>query len=97
MFELRQILSEEDWRKTRLVIIGGCRGQDDWKLLQDLKDLSKHFSVEDNVEFHPNLPFKDLLAEFGKATSLCLFESKLFLFYFKLFKVLYYLDCQNDP
>ena len=68
MFELRQILSEEDWRKTRLVIIGGCRGQDDWKLLQDLKDLSKHFSVEDNVEFHPNLPFKDLLAEFGKAT-----------------------------
>ena len=68
MFELRQILTEEDWARTRLVIIGGCRGQDDWKLLQDLKDLSKHFSVEDNVEFHPNLPFSDLLSEFGKAT-----------------------------
>ena len=68
MFELRQILSEEDWARTRLVIIGGCRGQDDWKLLQDLKDLSKHFSVEDNVEFLPNLPFKELLAEFGRAT-----------------------------
>ena len=68
MFELRQILSEEDWARTRLVIIGGCRGQDDWKLLQDLKDLSKHFSVEGNVEFHPNLPFSDLLSEFGKAT-----------------------------
>jgi len=68
MFELRQILTEEDWERTKLVIIGGCRGPEDWKLLQDLKDLSKHFSVEDNVEFYPNLPFKDLLTEFGKAT-----------------------------
>jgi len=68
MFELRQILTEEDWERTKLVIIGGCRGPEDWKLLQDLKDLSKHFSVEDNVEFYPNLPFKDLLEEFGKAT-----------------------------
>jgi len=68
MFELRQILTEEDWEKTKLVIIGGCRGPDDWKLLQDLKDLSKHFSVENNVEFYPNLPFNDLLVEFSKAT-----------------------------
>jgi len=68
MFELRQILPEKDWQRTKLVIIGGCRGQDDWKLLQDLKDLTKHFSVEDNVEFLPNLPFTDLLSEFGKAT-----------------------------
>ena len=68
MFELRQILPEKDWERTKLVIIGGCRGQDDWKLLQDLKDLSKHFSVEDNVTFLPNLPFSDLLSEFGKAT-----------------------------
>merc|ERR1712098_331331 len=37
-------------------------------LLQDLKDLSKHFSVENNVEFFPNLPFNDLLVEFSKAT-----------------------------
>ena len=68
MFELRQILPEKDWQRTKLVIIGGCRGQDDWKPLQDLKDLTKHFSVEDNVEFLPNLPFTDLLSEFGKAT-----------------------------
>ena len=68
MFELRQILPEKDWERTKLVIIGGCRGQDDWKLLQDLKDLSKHFSVEDNVEFLPNLPFIELLSQFGKAT-----------------------------
>merc|ERR1712198_644669 len=61
-------MGEGDWEKTKLVIIGGCRGPDDWKLLQDLKDLSKHFSVENNVEFYPNLPFNDLLVEFSKAT-----------------------------
>merc|ERR1712083_1209538 len=51
-----------------LVIVGGCRGQDDWKLVQDLKDLTKYLSVENNVEFFPNLPFSDLLAEFSKST-----------------------------
>lgn len=68
MFELRQILAEEDWDRVKLVIVGGCRGQEDWKMVQDLKDLTKYLSVEDNVEFHPNLPFSDLLAEFSKST-----------------------------
>ena len=40
MFELRQILAEEDWERVKLVIIGGCRGHDDWKLVQDLKSLA---------------------------------------------------------
>jgi len=68
MFELRQILAEEDWNKVKLVIVGGCRGKEDWKMVQDLKDLTKYLSVEDNVEFYPNLPFTDLLAEFSKST-----------------------------
>ena len=29
MFELRQILAEEDWDRVKLVIVGGCRGQED--------------------------------------------------------------------
>ena len=68
MFELRQILSEEDWDRVKLVIVGGCRGQDDWNMVKDLKDLTKHLSVENNVEFFPNLPFSDLLKEFSKST-----------------------------
>ena len=67
MFELRQIITEEEWAKVRLVIVGGCRNQEDWKLVQDLKDLTKYLSVEDNVEFKVNLPFPDLLNEFSKA------------------------------
>ena len=68
MFELRQILSEEDWARVRLVIVGGCRGRDDWTLVQDLKDLTKYLAVEENVEFRVNLPFPELLEEFSKAT-----------------------------
>ena len=41
MFELRQIITEEEWVNVRLVIVGGCRNQGDWKLVQDLKDLTK--------------------------------------------------------
>jgi len=68
MFELRQIVSEEDWAQVRLVIIGGARNQQDWTLVQDLKDLTKYLSVEDNVEFRVNLPFPALLEEFARAT-----------------------------
>ena len=32
--ELRPILSEEDWDRVKLVIVGGCRGKDDWKMLK---------------------------------------------------------------
>ena len=67
MFELRQIITEEEWTKVKLVIVGGCRNQEDWKLVQDLKDLTKYLSVEENVEFKVNLPFPDLLNEFSKA------------------------------
>ena len=66
--QIQRILAEDDWERVKLVIVGGCRGQDDWKLVQDLKDLTKYLSVENNVEFHPNLPFSDLLAEFSKST-----------------------------
>jgi alpha-1,2-mannosyltransferase len=67
MFELRQILPEEDWDRVRLVIVGGSRHREDWRLVQDLKDLTRYLSVEDNVEFHVNLPFPDLLTEFSRA------------------------------
>jgi len=67
MFELRQIVSEEQWERVRLVIVGGARGKPDWDLVKDLKDLTKYLSVEDNVEFRVNLPFPELLQEFSKS------------------------------
>ena len=57
---LRQLLDEDQWNKVRLVLIGGCRNTDDEKRVQDLQDLCKHLSVEDNVEFRINIPFQEL-------------------------------------
>jgi hypothetical protein len=34
MYELRQILPEAEWDQVRLLIIGGCRGQEDERLVQ---------------------------------------------------------------
>jgi hypothetical protein len=43
MYELRQILPEAEWDQVRLLIIGGCRGQEDERLVQ----------VSSNPEFGP--------------------------------------------
>ena len=60
MFELRQLLSDKEWDKVKLVLIGGCRNAQDEKRVQDLKDLCKHLSVENNVEFRINISFEEL-------------------------------------
>jgi len=39
---------------VRLILIGGCRDKVDEQRVQDLKDLCKHLSVEDNVDFKVN-------------------------------------------
>ena len=69
MFELRELLDDEDrWSKIRLVLIGGCRNAEDEKRVQDLRDLCRHLSVEDNVEFRINVSFHDLCEAMRTAT-----------------------------
>lgn len=51
MYQLRVILPEEVWERTRLIFIGSCRHVDDERRVQDMKDLCKHLSLENNVEF----------------------------------------------
>jgi len=63
MYELRQIISDEEWSKVKLVIIGGCRGEEDEKLVRDLRDLCKYLSVEENVELRINVGYSELLDE----------------------------------
>ena len=68
MFELRELLSAEKWNKIKLVLIGGCRNEEDEKRVNDLKDLCKHFSIENNVEFRLNVPFEELCQAMQKAS-----------------------------
>lgn len=53
--------------QLKLVIIGGCRNEEDQKRVKDLRDLCCHLSVEDNVEFKINIPFQELKDEMGSA------------------------------
>lgn len=67
MYELREIVSEDVFSNITLVLCGSCRNADDLRRVKDLKDFSKHLSLENNVEFKINIPYEELLEEFKKA------------------------------
>lgn len=68
LYELRSIIDEKVWDNLRLVLIGSCRNREDEIRVKDMQDLSKHLSIDDNVEFKVNLPYSDLVEEFKRAT-----------------------------
>ncbi|XP_043604471.1 GDP-Man:Man(3)GlcNAc(2)-PP-Dol alpha-1,2-mannosyltransferase isoform X3 [Bombus pyrosoma] len=67
MYELRSIVKEEIWEKIRLILIGSCRNFEDEVRMKDMKDLSKHFALDENVEFKLNIPYSELLSELQRA------------------------------
>lgn len=67
LYELREIVPEELFNRVTLVLCGSCRDSDDGNRVKDLMDLSKHFSLENHVEFKVNLKYDDLLTELENA------------------------------
>lgn len=67
LYELRELIPENVFENTTLVLCGSCRNQGDSERVKDLQDLSKHLSLENNVEFKVNLSYTDLLEEFANA------------------------------
>ncbi|XP_017787167.1 PREDICTED: GDP-Man:Man(3)GlcNAc(2)-PP-Dol alpha-1,2-mannosyltransferase [Nicrophorus vespilloides] len=63
LYELRELIPDQLFANVTLVMCGGCRNEDDKKLVKDLVDLSKHLSLENNVEFKVNISYQDLLKE----------------------------------
>ncbi|XP_076277936.1 ALG11 alpha-1,2-mannosyltransferase isoform X2 [Lasioglossum baleicum] len=68
MYELRSIIKEEVWDKIRLILIGSCRNAEDEVRVKDMQDLSKHFALDENVEFKLNIPYSELMSELQRAT-----------------------------
>ncbi|KZC08728.1 GDP-Man:Man(3)GlcNAc(2)-PP-Dol alpha-1,2-mannosyltransferase [Dufourea novaeangliae] len=64
MYELRSIIEE----KIRLILIGSCRDANDEMRVKDMQDLSKHFALDENVEFKLNIPYSELISELQQAT-----------------------------
>lgn len=66
-YELRNRVSENLWNTITLVFIGSVRNDEDKARVKDLQDLSKHLSLEKNVEWHINASHEQLLEQFSKA------------------------------
>lgn len=52
----------------KLVLIGGCRNQEDEDRVLMLRGLCQELGVADRVEFKLNIPFEELKKELGDAT-----------------------------
>uniref|UniRef100_A0A9L0SKH6 GDP-Man:Man(3)GlcNAc(2)-PP-Dol alpha-1,2-mannosyltransferase n=1 Tax=Equus caballus TaxID=9796 RepID=A0A9L0SKH6_HORSE len=52
----------------KLVLIGGCRNQDDELRVDQLRRLSEDLGVQENVEFKINIPFDELKNYLSEAT-----------------------------
>ncbi|KAL0879797.1 hypothetical protein ABMA27_003508 [Loxostege sticticalis] len=63
MYELRNLLVKNEmlWNKIKLVLVGSCRNAEDEERVKNLKDLAKHLSLEDSVQFVVNAPYARLL------------------------------------
>uniref|UniRef100_A0A1B0D6I2 GDP-Man:Man(3)GlcNAc(2)-PP-Dol alpha-1,2-mannosyltransferase n=1 Tax=Phlebotomus papatasi TaxID=29031 RepID=A0A1B0D6I2_PHLPP len=63
MYELRSLLVNDEplWNRLRLVIVGSCRHEEDIERMKNMKDLSKHLSLENSVEFRVNVTYQELL------------------------------------
>ncbi|XP_039748123.1 GDP-Man:Man(3)GlcNAc(2)-PP-Dol alpha-1,2-mannosyltransferase isoform X2 [Pararge aegeria] len=73
MYELRNLLIKNEmlWNKIRLVLVGSCRNAADEQRVRHLRDLAKHLSVEDNVQFCVNASYSQLL-QLYQSSSLAL-------------------------
>lgn len=63
MYELRSLLTKNEflWNKIQLVLAGSCRNAEDEERVRHLKDLAKHLSLENNVQFEVNVTYARLL------------------------------------
>lgn len=68
MYQLRQCVPEELWDRICLVFVGSCRGADDEARVKDMKDLCRHLSLENNVQFRVNVPYDELKKELQEGT-----------------------------
>ncbi|KAL2927363.1 GDP-Man:Man(3)GlcNAc(2)-PP-Dol alpha-1 2-mannosyltransferase [Bienertia sinuspersici] len=55
--------------KPKLQLVGSCRNKADEDRLQKLKELAVELKIENDVEFHKNIPYRDLVKLLGAAIA----------------------------
>ncbi|XP_029030637.1 GDP-Man:Man(3)GlcNAc(2)-PP-Dol alpha-1,2-mannosyltransferase [Betta splendens] len=64
----KRLLEQRNRETVRLVLIGGCRNQDDEERVLMLRGLCHELGISDRVEFKLNISFVELKKELGDAT-----------------------------
>ncbi|KAG7232733.1 hypothetical protein INR49_008173 [Caranx melampygus] len=64
----KKALDKRGGGSLKLVLIGGCRNQEDEDRVLMLRGLCQELGVADKVEFKLNIPFEELKREMGEAT-----------------------------
>lgn len=60
---------DEGLPKPKLQLVGSCRNNADENRLQKLKEKAAKLNVENDVEFHKNIMYRDLVTLLGAATA----------------------------
>lgn len=70
LYELRTLLTNNErlWNKIHLLIVGSCRNDEDLERMKNMRDLSKHLALEENVEFKVNVSHQELIQIFQSST-----------------------------
>lgn len=63
LYKLRQIIPESIWENVELVMIGSTRDAKDELLVNDMQNLCKYLSLENNVTFKINISYDELKKE----------------------------------
>lgn len=63
LYELRTLLNNDEplWNQVKLLIVGSCRNAADEERVKNMKDLTRHLSLENNVEFKINVSYQELI------------------------------------
>lgn len=64
----KRLLGRRNKDTLRLVLIGGCRNQEDEERVLMLRGLCHELGISDRVEFKLNIPFGELKKALGEAT-----------------------------
>lgn len=60
-------MSVRERTRYQLVLVGGCRNEDDAARVNDLEALAKQLDVKDRVHFCLNVPFEELKRRLAEA------------------------------
>ncbi|KAI4373888.1 hypothetical protein MLD38_011950 [Melastoma candidum] len=68
-FALACTMLDREMRRPKLQLVGSCRNKSDEDRLESLKQIAMQLNIAEDVEFHKNIAYRDLIDLLGGATA----------------------------